>query len=270
MPERRSGHDQCNRHPAHKWRIKHSDQLHVTPVNVEGLSAKGEIGKTKHRVPLIGKIRRRRRMASREPRWRRGENRRPGPACAGQACGLTSLPPVRQHPGRPKRAKSSVLTTLAAAFPGFGSRVDRATFGPELGVEPPIRLGDERLDRHERRTASLRWLAGASLAGLFGVDPDRRGALSRSRQSIRLRRGAGVRCSGAARRRAGRGGQSRQGRSAASARRHRFGQADLQGSDDHQGRRQGSGEGAAVHPSSNDADDRRRPALPTRCRRSTP
>ncbi len=61
------------------------------------------------------------------------------------------------------------MTTLAAAFPRFGSRVDRATVGPDLGVEPPIRLGDDRLDRHERRSASFRWLAGASLAGLFGV-----------------------------------------------------------------------------------------------------
>jgi len=61
------------------------------------------------------------------------------------------------------------LTTLAAAFPRLGSRGDRATVGPELGVEPPIRLGDDRLDRNERRTASLRWLAGASLAGLCGV-----------------------------------------------------------------------------------------------------
>jgi murein DD-endopeptidase MepM/ murein hydrolase activator NlpD len=58
---------------------------------------------------------------------------------------------------------------LAAAFPRLGSRGDRATVGPDLGVEPPIRLGDDRLDRNERRTASLRWLAGASLAGLCGV-----------------------------------------------------------------------------------------------------
>jgi murein DD-endopeptidase MepM/ murein hydrolase activator NlpD len=61
------------------------------------------------------------------------------------------------------------LTTLAAAFPRLGSRGDRSTVGPDLGVEPPIRLGDERLDRNERRAASLRWLAGASLAGLCGV-----------------------------------------------------------------------------------------------------
>ena len=40
---------------------------------------------------------------------------------------------------------------------------------PELGVEPPIRSGHDRLDRHERRGTSLRWLAGASLAGLCGV-----------------------------------------------------------------------------------------------------
>ncbi len=61
------------------------------------------------------------------------------------------------------------MTTLAAPFPRLGSRGDRATVGPDLGVEPPIRLGEERLDRNERRTASLRWLAGASLAGLCGV-----------------------------------------------------------------------------------------------------
>jgi len=61
------------------------------------------------------------------------------------------------------------LTTLAAAFPRLGSRGDRSTAGPDLGVEPPIRLGDDRLDRNERRSASLRWLAGASLAGLCGV-----------------------------------------------------------------------------------------------------
>jgi murein DD-endopeptidase MepM/ murein hydrolase activator NlpD len=61
------------------------------------------------------------------------------------------------------------LTTLAAAFPRLGSRGDRSTVGPDLGVEPPIRLGEDRLDRNERRTASLRWLAGASLAGLCGV-----------------------------------------------------------------------------------------------------
>jgi murein DD-endopeptidase MepM/ murein hydrolase activator NlpD len=58
---------------------------------------------------------------------------------------------------------------LAAAFPRLGSRGDRATVGPDLGVEPPIRLGEERLDRNERRTASLRWLGGASLAGLCGM-----------------------------------------------------------------------------------------------------
>ena len=61
------------------------------------------------------------------------------------------------------------MTTLAAAFPRLGSRGDRTTVGPDLGVEPPIRLGEDRFDRNERRTASFRWLAGASLAGLCGV-----------------------------------------------------------------------------------------------------
>lgn len=61
------------------------------------------------------------------------------------------------------------MTTLAAAFPRLGSRGDRSAVGPDLGVEPPIRLGEDRLDRKERRIASLRWLAGAALAGLCGM-----------------------------------------------------------------------------------------------------
>ena len=61
------------------------------------------------------------------------------------------------------------MTTLAAAFPRLGPRSDRSMLGLELGVEPPIRLGDDRLDRSERRRASLRWLAGAALTGLCGV-----------------------------------------------------------------------------------------------------
>jgi murein DD-endopeptidase MepM/ murein hydrolase activator NlpD len=61
------------------------------------------------------------------------------------------------------------LTTLGAAFPRLGSLGDRATHGLELGVEPPIRLGDDRLNRNERRSASVRWLIGAALTGLCGV-----------------------------------------------------------------------------------------------------
>jgi murein DD-endopeptidase MepM/ murein hydrolase activator NlpD len=57
----------------------------------------------------------------------------------------------------------------AAAFPRLPLRGDRATASLELGVEPPIRLGDDRLDGNERRRASLRWLAGAALTGLSGV-----------------------------------------------------------------------------------------------------
>jgi murein DD-endopeptidase MepM/ murein hydrolase activator NlpD len=61
------------------------------------------------------------------------------------------------------------LTTATAAFPRHVARGDRAIAGLELGVEPPIRLGDDRLDRADRRRASLRWLAGAALTGLSGV-----------------------------------------------------------------------------------------------------
>ena len=55
------------------------------------------------------------------------------------------------------------------AFPRLVARGDRAVVGVELGVETPIRLGDDRLNRAERRRASLRWLAGAALTGLSGV-----------------------------------------------------------------------------------------------------
>ena len=90
-------------------------------------------------------------------------------ACACWACALTSLG-ARPTAARASRASEiAVLTTLAAAFPRLGSRGDRSTVGPELGVEPPIRLGDDRLDRNERRVASVRWLAGATLTGLCGV-----------------------------------------------------------------------------------------------------
>ena len=61
------------------------------------------------------------------------------------------------------------MTTVAAAFPRLAPRGDRAIISLELGVEPPILLGDERLDRGERRRASLRWLAGAALTGLSGI-----------------------------------------------------------------------------------------------------
>ena len=61
------------------------------------------------------------------------------------------------------------MTTVAAAFPRLASRGDRASASLELGVEAPIRLGDDRLDRNERRRASLRWLSGAALTGLCGV-----------------------------------------------------------------------------------------------------
>ena len=61
------------------------------------------------------------------------------------------------------------MTTITAAFPHLAPRGDRSSVSLELGVEPPIRLGDERIDRTERRRASLRWLAGAALTGLSGV-----------------------------------------------------------------------------------------------------
>ena len=85
------------------------------------------------------------------------------------------------------------MTTATAAFPRPSPRGDRAVVGVELGVEPPIRFGDDRLDSAERRRASLRWLAGVALAGLERRGADRRGALFRSRPPVDFRRGAGIR-----------------------------------------------------------------------------
>ena len=65
--------------------------------------------------------------------------------------------------------KSDALTTLAATLPRPSPRPDRAQAIVELGVEPPIRIGDQPVDSPERRRISLRWLAGAALTGLSGV-----------------------------------------------------------------------------------------------------
>ena len=61
------------------------------------------------------------------------------------------------------------MTTTTSALPRLGARGDRSSVGMELGVELPIRMGDDRLDRSERRRASLRWLAAAALTGVCGV-----------------------------------------------------------------------------------------------------
>ncbi|MBV9287094.1 MAG: M23 family metallopeptidase [Hyphomicrobiales bacterium] len=67
------------------------------------------------------------------------------------------------------KGPSRVLTTTAAAFPRLGPRSDRAAAALELGLEPAIQLGEDRIDRNERRRASLKWLAGAALTGVCGV-----------------------------------------------------------------------------------------------------
>jgi murein DD-endopeptidase MepM/ murein hydrolase activator NlpD len=90
-------------------------------------------------------------------------------ACGAAAPALTTPGPAPLRLRDKKRVSRDALTTLAAAFPRLGPRSDRSLLGLELGVEPPIRLGDDRLDRNERRRASLRWLAGAALTGLCGV-----------------------------------------------------------------------------------------------------
>ena len=68
-----------------------------------------------------------------------------------------------------KASRKRSLDDIGRRFSPPRAPRDRALAGLELGVEPPIRLGDDRLDRNERRRASLRWLAGAALTGLCGV-----------------------------------------------------------------------------------------------------
>src|SRR5215469_3243274 len=90
-------------------------------------------------------------------------------ACESLTSALTSLKARSCWARATRTSETTALTTLAAAYPRLGSAGDRASIGIELGVEPPIRLGEDRLNHGERRRTSLRWLAGATLTGLCGV-----------------------------------------------------------------------------------------------------
>jgi len=96
----------------------------------------------------------------------------------------------RSLPGSTRASEASettVLTNPGGRFPAAGlPRRPHGRLAPTSESSRPIRLGDDRLDRNERRLASLRWLAGATLAGALRRDPDRRGSLSRPRQPIQI------------------------------------------------------------------------------------
>ena len=61
------------------------------------------------------------------------------------------------------------MTTLAAAFPASCPAATARWLASNSASSRRSGCGDERLDRNERRRASLRWLAGAALTGLCGV-----------------------------------------------------------------------------------------------------
>ena len=116
-------------------------------------------------------------------------------ACARSACEVTSRSPVNRGTGE-KSERKKALTTLAAAFPRLGSRADRATVGPRS--ESAAILVGRRLARSQRAARRISAMAcGCDIHRTLRRDPHRRGALSGSRQSVRFRRGAGIRRAGA-------------------------------------------------------------------------
>jgi murein DD-endopeptidase MepM/ murein hydrolase activator NlpD len=61
------------------------------------------------------------------------------------------------------------VTTSAARLARAAGPNDRLRSIVELGHEPPIEIGEPRIDGRERRRISLRWLAGVALSGLSGL-----------------------------------------------------------------------------------------------------
>ena len=61
------------------------------------------------------------------------------------------------------------MTTSAARIARAAGPTDRLRSIVELGHEPPIEIGEPRIDGRERRRISLRWLAGVALSGLSGL-----------------------------------------------------------------------------------------------------
>ena len=61
------------------------------------------------------------------------------------------------------------MTTLAARLARVDGPNERVRFAVELGHEPPIQIGEPRIEGRERRRLSARWLAGVALSGLCGL-----------------------------------------------------------------------------------------------------
>ena len=61
------------------------------------------------------------------------------------------------------------MTTSAARIARAAGPTERLRSIVELGHEPPIEIGEPRIDGRERRRISLRWLAGVALSGLSGL-----------------------------------------------------------------------------------------------------
>jgi murein DD-endopeptidase MepM/ murein hydrolase activator NlpD len=61
------------------------------------------------------------------------------------------------------------VTTSAARISRAAGPAERLRSIVELGHEPPIEIGEPRIDGRERRRVSLRWLAGIALSGATGL-----------------------------------------------------------------------------------------------------
>jgi hypothetical protein len=61
------------------------------------------------------------------------------------------------------------VTTSAARIARAAGPTERLRSIVELGHEPPIEIGEPRIDGRERRRISLRWFAGVALSGLSGL-----------------------------------------------------------------------------------------------------
>jgi murein DD-endopeptidase MepM/ murein hydrolase activator NlpD len=86
--------------------------------------------------------------------------------CAAAAAPVVSGPPQGADSERATRPK---VTTSAARLARVAGPTDRLRSIVELGHEPPIQIGEPRIDGRERRRISLRWLAGVALSGLSGL-----------------------------------------------------------------------------------------------------
>ena len=177
------GDDQRDRDPAHIGRIEHSDQLHVRLVGAQGTLGEWRRGGKSIADPDRQDTAAPKNRQARTPRPDRG-NAAAGPSCAGRACALTSLPARPTATRASKASETTVLTTLAAAFPRLGSRARPRDGRPRPRSRAANSIG-RRSAGPQRAAQRIVPMACRRVIGRpLRRDPDRRGALSRSRQPV--------------------------------------------------------------------------------------